>query len=338
MQTCTIPRRHFSSSCFTGAYDRRYCVVYRYGFNGKEKENEISAGDYDFGARIYDSRVARWLAVDPYCQKYPNYSPYVFAIDNPIYFIDNDGNKIVDPDGNEIVTIGEGGTLIYDLSKTSKKYADFFEEKIKPLLQEMTATGVTNEVLTNYITSTTRILLEEGEKDINSKENAHVEVKDFDGAWVSDPEGIYAKELNGELSYDDAKVSLNLERIKHLRETKVKPEASLLVLGVVFYNEYQHLQSDKIKIKQKYGYSLKPGTEAYYMTYNSTANDMVRFKLKYYEQKNLKLDDYVFRTVTVHQEVEGTHPSTFEGDYTNNKGETRSLKQIYEEYISNKNK
>ena len=36
---------------------------YKYGFNGKEKDNEVNVdgGDYDFGARIYDSRLGRWL-------------------------------------------------------------------------------------------------------------------------------------------------------------------------------------------------------------------------------------------------------------------------------------
>jgi len=38
---------------------------YRYGFNGMEHEDDLTGGDYDFGARIYDSRLARWLAVDP---------------------------------------------------------------------------------------------------------------------------------------------------------------------------------------------------------------------------------------------------------------------------------
>ncbi|MET0391615.1 MAG: choice-of-anchor L domain-containing protein [Chitinophagaceae bacterium] len=38
---------------------------YRYGFNGKEHEEDIANGGYDFGARLYNSRTGRWLAVDP---------------------------------------------------------------------------------------------------------------------------------------------------------------------------------------------------------------------------------------------------------------------------------
>ena len=33
---------------------------YRYAFNGKEKNNEINAGDYDFGDRIYNSKIGKW--------------------------------------------------------------------------------------------------------------------------------------------------------------------------------------------------------------------------------------------------------------------------------------
>ena len=67
---------------------------YRFSFNGKEKDDEMkgSAGNsYDFGARIYDSRLGRWLSIDPLTAKYPNLSPYNFANDNPVLFVDYDG-------------------------------------------------------------------------------------------------------------------------------------------------------------------------------------------------------------------------------------------------------
>ena len=53
--------------------------VYRYGFNGKEHEDETVAGDYAFEYRIYDSRIGRFLSVDPLSPKYPNNSPYAFS-------------------------------------------------------------------------------------------------------------------------------------------------------------------------------------------------------------------------------------------------------------------
>lgn len=68
--------------------------AYRYGFNGKEKNDEINVdgGDYDFGARIYDTRLGRWLSLDPLIAKYPSLCPYNFCGNNPILFLDFDGN------------------------------------------------------------------------------------------------------------------------------------------------------------------------------------------------------------------------------------------------------
>lgn len=70
---------------------------YRYGFNKMEKDNEIKGdgNSYDFGARIYDPRLGRWLSLDPLMEKYPALSPYNFCANNPIIFIDVDGKDFI---------------------------------------------------------------------------------------------------------------------------------------------------------------------------------------------------------------------------------------------------
>jgi RHS repeat-associated protein len=67
--------------------------VYRYGFNGKEHEDDINSGggDYDFGARIYDPRTGRFLSMDPGSRNYASMSPYSFAGNRPIQAIDYQG-------------------------------------------------------------------------------------------------------------------------------------------------------------------------------------------------------------------------------------------------------
>jgi RHS repeat-associated protein len=88
---------------------------YRYGFNGKENDKDISEGDLDFGARIYDSRLGRWLALDPLMKKYPNESNYAYVADNPIFYKDADGkDKIV-----TITLIGKN-QKIYQSTVTDK--------------------------------------------------------------------------------------------------------------------------------------------------------------------------------------------------------------------------
>ena len=70
---------------------------YRYGFNGKEKLDELhdNSGDsYDFGARILDVRLGRWLSCDPLESHYPQLSPYNFVNNNPLLYVDDDGRII----------------------------------------------------------------------------------------------------------------------------------------------------------------------------------------------------------------------------------------------------
>ena len=70
---------------------------YRYGFNGKEDDNDITNGGQDYGMRIYDKRLGRFLSVDPLTREYPWYTPYQFAGNKPIEFTDRDGEEEHDP-------------------------------------------------------------------------------------------------------------------------------------------------------------------------------------------------------------------------------------------------
>jgi len=73
---------------------------YRYGFNGKENDNEVKKDldgnpnvgtQQDYGMRIYDPRLGRFLSVDPIFKQYPELTPYQFASNTPIQAVDLDG-------------------------------------------------------------------------------------------------------------------------------------------------------------------------------------------------------------------------------------------------------
>ena len=68
-------------------------TAYRYGFNGKEKDNDVKGkgNQLDFGARIYDPRAGRFLSVDPRFKDYPGQSSYVYSSNNPVLYIDAEG-------------------------------------------------------------------------------------------------------------------------------------------------------------------------------------------------------------------------------------------------------
>lgn len=46
---------------------------------------------YDFGARLYDPSIGRWLSQDPVAENYYLHSPYFFCTGNPMKFVDPEG-------------------------------------------------------------------------------------------------------------------------------------------------------------------------------------------------------------------------------------------------------
>ncbi len=75
---------------------------YRYGFNGKEKDDEVKGegNSYNFGARFYDNRIGRFLSNDPKERMYPQQSTYVYGANSVIALIDENGEGPVFPSEN----------------------------------------------------------------------------------------------------------------------------------------------------------------------------------------------------------------------------------------------
>jgi RHS repeat-associated protein len=110
---------------------------YRFGFNGQEKDDEITGNTgshLDFGARIYDSRIGRWMVIDPLAAKYPNYSPYNFVGNSPIIAIDKEGKDIY-----IIISNAESGTT--EIQKVN----------IEQVIYKMASTQMGEEFIQKYV-------------------------------------------------------------------------------------------------------------------------------------------------------------------------------------------
>lgn len=64
---------------------------HKYKFGGMEYQDEFDINIYDFGARNYDPALGRWMNIDPLAEMMRRHSPYNYAFNNPVYFIDPDG-------------------------------------------------------------------------------------------------------------------------------------------------------------------------------------------------------------------------------------------------------
>lgn len=85
----------------------------------KKKIVRLLNADSTFKKVSDNSSASRWYSVDPKADKYHEWSPYVFAADNPIRYNDPDGQEFGDPNGKKIViTYSKDGSIKFSKNAT----------------------------------------------------------------------------------------------------------------------------------------------------------------------------------------------------------------------------
>jgi RHS repeat-associated protein len=107
LDTVMVAKLVVTTECSDGSYP--------YGYNGKMKDNEwAGVGNHlDYGFRMLDTRIGRFISVDPLTKKYPWWTPYQFASNTPLWGTDLDGREVrifteTKQLGHAFLTVGKG--------------------------------------------------------------------------------------------------------------------------------------------------------------------------------------------------------------------------------------
>jgi RHS repeat-associated protein len=170
-------------------------VYYPYGFNGKEENLEIGLNWLDFSARNYNPEIGRWMNIDPLAENMKDYSTFNYSLNNPIRYIDPDGEDPIDPETGKPYKINLyrssiiGSTINYNRNNPDNDLLDNINTPFHSLFPRGQRGGdqghqkghwaITKDLTTNLISGDARAVVKQ---KLNLKYTVHAG-QNSDPAW-----------------------------------------------------------------------------------------------------------------------------------------------------------